>query len=223
MGNQDGGLAPPGLPKVLQDGRLGLGVHGGHGIVQNQYGRVLHQRPGDGDSLLLASGHRHAPLPQDGVVALLELLDIAVHVRKPGRLGDGSGVVLFHAEGDIVLNGVGEQEIILGHIGAARPQVPNLYIVHVIAVNEQRPVRHIVSAQDQVHQSGLAGAGLAHQTYVLPRLDGEGYIFQYVIFPIGIPECQIPELDVPADTFQALGSLPVHQVNLRVQQLPQPV
>ena len=146
-----------------------------------------------------------------------------MHIRKPCRLGHSPWIVGIHPEGDIFLYGVGEQEIVLGYIGAGRPQVTDFYIVHVMAVDEQRTVRDIVGAQDQIHKRRLAGTGLSHQSHIFPRPDSKGYVFQHIQFPVGIVECQVPELNVPPHILQAPGALPVRHVNLRVQQLPQTV
>ena len=197
MGDEDGGAALPGVGQVVQDGPLGLGVHGGDGVVQDQDGGVFHQGPGDGDALLLPAGHGDAPLPQYGVVPQGEVLHVAVHVRQGGRdghplpVGDGLGEV------DVPGDGVAEQEIVLGHVGGGPAHVPDGDGVHVMAVDEQRPVGHVAGAQDQVYHRGLARPGAAHDAHPLARPDGKGHVPQGVELPVGVAEGEVPELHVP--------------------------
>ena len=100
VGNEDGGLPLAGGAEIAQDVPLGLGVHGGDGVVQNQDGGILHQRPGNGNPLLLAAGDGDAPLSQHGIISLLEFGDVLVHVRQPGGPLHGPAVDLPVAKGD---------------------------------------------------------------------------------------------------------------------------
>ena len=125
---------------------------------------------------------------------------------------------VIHAEGDVPCDGVGEQEVILGYVSAAVPDGADGHIVHVLAVDEDGPVRYIVGPQNQVHQGGLAGAGLANNTHVFAGLDGEGNVLQSVVFPVGVTEGQIPELDVAMDRANVGNVLPVVDILLGVQQ-----
>ena len=83
VGNQNGRLARTGLAEIVQNGPLGLGIHGGNAVVQNQNGCVPHQRPGNGNALLLAAGHGNAPLAQHRIIALSKFPDVGIHVGHP--------------------------------------------------------------------------------------------------------------------------------------------
>ena len=219
MGNQDGGLARPGIPEVLEDGGLGLGIDGGDGIVQDQDGGLLHQSTGDGDALLLAAGDGDAALAQHGLIAQLELGNIAVHVRQLRCVDDGVPLVGVGSEGDVGGDGVGEEEIILGHVGTARTDIVDGNGVDIPAIDKNRAVGDVVGPQEQVHQGGLACAGLAHQTDVLARMDRKGHILQGVVVGVGIAEGQAAEFDVTAHIGQGLHILPVLDGDFRIQQL----
>ena len=52
---KNGGLTLSGDLEILQNSLFGAHVHGGDGVVQNEDGGILHQRPRDGDALLLAA------------------------------------------------------------------------------------------------------------------------------------------------------------------------
>ena len=47
MGNEQGGLACPAVPEVIQNDLLGAGIHRRDGVIQDQDGRVLEQGAGD--------------------------------------------------------------------------------------------------------------------------------------------------------------------------------
>src|SRR5262245_33562088 len=54
---------------------LVLSVETGHGFVENQNRRLADGGAGNGDSLALAVRERDAPLAENGVIALRQLLD----------------------------------------------------------------------------------------------------------------------------------------------------
>src|ERR671921_2977646 len=62
------------------DLRLALDVEARHRLVQDQDGGVADDGPGDGYPLALPSGEGVAPLADDGIVAILQLLDKIVRV-----------------------------------------------------------------------------------------------------------------------------------------------
>ena len=107
---------------------LALGVEGGGGLVEEQYPRVPHQRPGDGHPLLLPARQLRALATHPRAVAQGEAGDEAVDVGPPGRLHH-----LLHAHLplvvpvlDVVPNGSVEQHRLLGHeaqLGAQPGQV----------------------------------------------------------------------------------------------------
>ena len=92
-----------------------LGVDVCRGLVEDDYGRVLHDRPRDGDALTLAAGERRAALPYHGVKAVGQRHDevIAARLLCCGHHFLHGSVGL--AEADVVGNGVGEQVRPLEH------------------------------------------------------------------------------------------------------------
>jgi hypothetical protein len=67
---------------------LRLGVDRGGRPVEHQDVRVLEDDAGDGDALALAARQLHAPLADLGVVAVREVRDELVGLRRAGRLAD---------------------------------------------------------------------------------------------------------------------------------------
>ena len=112
-----------------------------------------------------------------------------------------------------------EEEIVLRYIGAGIAHRADGYAVHILPVHKQGTVRHIVGAQQQVHQCGLARAGLAYDAYALAGLHGEGDIPQHIVFAVRIAEIQMPKLDAAARVGQVGHAVPVGYIDRRIEQL----
>ena len=90
VGDDEGGAVFHQAVERVLDLALGLGIHRGGGLVQQQDRRVLEQRAGDGQPLFLAAGELHAALADVGVELLRQLADEALRVggcrgRSTGR------------------------------------------------------------------------------------------------------------------------------------------
>ena len=84
--------------------------------------------------MLLPAGDGNAPFPKHGVVAQGEFGNVVVYVGKLCRAADQLHVLAFGGEGDVSADGVGEQEVILGHVGAELADGMDGQGVHVSAV-----------------------------------------------------------------------------------------
>ena len=126
------------------------------------------------------------PLAQDRLVVQGKATDVFVNVG----IHRGLPYLLrsARAEGNIIFNGIGEQEVVLGHIGAAGTQIPDLKGVYILSVHEYRAVGHIVGPQNEVHQGSLACTGPAHNADTFAGFNGEGHIFQRIVVCPGITE-----------------------------------
>ena len=71
VADDEGGGVAAALFQRGTDLRVGLRVHGGQGVVENQNVVVLHQRAGNGDALLLPAGEGHAALAHQRIKALV--------------------------------------------------------------------------------------------------------------------------------------------------------
>src|SRR5581483_9792390 len=76
------------LAQARPDQRLGRGVDGRGRVVEDQDPRVDGKRAGDREPLALAAGERDPALADDGVVALRQLLDEIVRLRRASRALD---------------------------------------------------------------------------------------------------------------------------------------
>src|SRR5699024_9951957 len=109
VGDDEGGAAVHQAVHAGLDHRLGAGVDGAGGLVQDQHRRVGHRRPGNGQQLALALGQVGAVAGQHGVVAVGQPADEAV------RVGQFGGHHAFFVGGvqpavaDVVHHGAGDQ------------------------------------------------------------------------------------------------------------------
>ena len=70
VGDHQRGAAGQGGVEGPLDGRLGLAVEVGGGLVQDDEAGALEQQPGDREALLLAAGETVAAVADDGLEAL---------------------------------------------------------------------------------------------------------------------------------------------------------
>src|SRR5665647_3506241 len=153
---------------------LGFGVQRARGLVQHEDRRVLVQRAGDRDALLLPSGQLEAALADLGVVGQREPLDERLDVGAARGFLDrvlvGAGRVAVR---DVLPDGPGEERRVLeddpdplayGSVVDARDVEP---------VDEDLAGARLVQAKQQTHQRRLAAAGLTHERDPLAGRDVE--------------------------------------------------
>ena len=102
--------------KVAKDLLLGIRIHGGNGIVQNQDFRVENQRACNCNALLLPAGKGNTAFADHGFISIGKLNDVVVYAscfRRSHNLVKRPAVV---AKGDVVADRIRKQEIILHHI-----------------------------------------------------------------------------------------------------------
>ena len=156
----------------------GVGVEGAGGLVGQDQGRVAHQRPGDGHTLLLAARQ---------LVGLAAQLVAQAHLLQH-RLGAGPALAAGHPgvdQGHLhVAHQVelGQQVVLLEHeaqhLVAYGGKLIAAHPAHVPAVEPVDAGGGHVQAADDVHAGGFARAGLAHDGHELPRLDPHGDMIQ---------------------------------------------
>ena len=204
VGDEQGGLSGPALFQVVQNDLLRPGVHRRDGVIKDQDGRVLQQGAGDGDALLLAARDGDAALAEDGLIAVLEIHDVVPDISETGRPLDVLRRGFVHTEGDVVGDGIREEEVVLRDIGAGLSHRADGNAVDVLSIHKEGAVGHIVGAEKQVHQRRLACAGLAHDAHALTGGDGEGDVLQHIELTIGVAEGQAAELDASLGGFDTM-------------------
>ena len=161
LGDDDLGGLGAGVFEGLPDGRVGGGVHGAGGVVQDEDLGVLEQGPGDAQPLLLPAGHVHAPLAQVRVVTLGEGLD---EIVGAGGLAGGFDLVIGGvgiAPLQVLFDGAGEEHVLLQHHADGAPEGVGGIVLHVHAAHLHGPGVHLIEPGDQLDQAGFAAAGAA--------------------------------------------------------------
>ena len=80
MSNHEGRSAgAEGVEAVLDKG-FAFAVEAGGGFVEDEQSRIREDSAGDGDALALTAGELDAPLTDNGLVAVVEAVDITVGV-----------------------------------------------------------------------------------------------------------------------------------------------
>jgi hypothetical protein len=120
-----------------------------------------------------------------------------VRVRGFGRFDDGGAAGVGPAVGDVIRDRTGEQDRLLQHHRDLLAQAAGLDPADVSPVDPDRPVRHVVEPEQQVHQRRLAAAAVADDPDQLARLNGEGDVGEDRIGAVAllVAEARAPELD----------------------------
>ena len=104
------------------------------------------------------------------------------------------------AVGDVVAHRVVEQDDLLGDEADLAAQRRQGHVAHVAAVDEQRPLGHVVETRQQVHQARLAGAARPDQRH--DRAGGDDQIDPPQDGRLAVREMHPPELDALAERRQ---------------------
>ena len=144
-----------------------LEVEGGQRLVQQQRAGQVDQRPGQGDTLLLAAGELRRTAGRE----LGQAHDVEHLHCPPPDLG-GFDLLGPQAEGDVVEHRhVGEEGVLLEHrvdVALVRRDVG-----HVDAFEHDTPARRPLEAGDHLQQRGLAAPRRSEQGEELTAPDGE--------------------------------------------------
>ena len=87
------------------------------------------------------------------------------------------------AQADVAADRAAEEKRILQHDAEAAAQVAEVHFFHVDAVDADCALLHVVEAQQQRNERGLAGAGVADYGDGFSGLDGEGDVAED---PVGL-------------------------------------
>ena len=164
-------------PDELGDGGLHRhlveGVERARRLVEQDHGRILEQRPRDGDALPLAAGEGRPALPHGGVEALGQRLDEVERRRAPGGLAHllVGGVGPAHA--DVVRDGALEEEHVLEHDRHAGEHLVRVEPPLVGAAEQHAPRVRVPEARREPAYGGLARSGGPHERREPPLLEGE--------------------------------------------------
>ena len=158
-----------------------LGIESRRSLVENQDRRVLQDGPGDAHPLALSARQAAAPVADAGIVSLLGSHDKVVGIGNLGRLDYLLHGSILHAEGDVVVERVVEQDGLLVHVPHQLAQVAHPEILDVDPVDIDAPLVHIVEARQEVGHRRLARTRLTHQSHRLTLLDGEVHMLDHIL------------------------------------------
>ena len=197
---------------------LRLGVERRGRLVENEDGRVLEQRPGDGQPLPLPAGQPLPAFANRGAIPVGHGGDELVRVRRPCRgldLGVGrSG----RAVCDVARDGVVEEHRVLGDHRDLLPQRGHGAVADVAAVEQDDALGHVEEPRDQVDQRRLAGAAQADDGHHLPGVDGKADVTQdAAAVTVLVMERDTSELDTLLERRQRCRSGTIAHFRVRVE------
>ena len=193
-----GDLFPEGLP----DGSVGLGVHRGGGVVQNQDLGLFQQGTGDAKTLLLTAGNIGAALLDLMVVAIGEAFD---EIVGAGQLADMDQFLISSigvAPAEVVFDGAGEELIFLQNHGNVVTEHFQIIVTDIDAADLQRAFADIIQTGDQLHQGRFTGTGTAQDTHGCAGGDVQIHFLQSaVLCSSAVAEADIFKVDGAVGNF----------------------
>ena len=178
MGDDQRRAAPGQKPQGLLDLLLGFGIERRSRLVENQYRRVLEQRPGDGDALALAAGKQAGVVAHFGVEAVLQAGDEFHGMGIAGGALDPPPVEAVFAVGDIFGDAALEQHHILADHRKLAAQVAELIIGERHAIKGDRARIAGIKTREQAGDRRFAAARAADEGDGLVRFRLEADVFQ---------------------------------------------
>ena len=141
--DQRGAPAHQPIECFLDDG-FAFRVDGRQRFVEHEDGRVAQQRARDRDALALAPRQPHAALADDGLIALRQLRDELVRVRRARRRFElrGGGARLAHPQ--VVLDRAMEEVGVLTDHGDVAAHLVEGQHAHVTAADQDASLLRIV-------------------------------------------------------------------------------
>jgi len=195
MSDHDGGLAFHQTIQGFEDEFLRGGVESGGRLVEHKDRRVADDGAGDGNTLALASGERHAALANNGVQALGQLLDELHGVGKLGGALDLLAGSIRLAVGDVLPEGPVEEHALLQDVADLLAKRLLLEAPDVDAVDANNAIARIVETWHETDDGGFADAGGTDQGRDLAGLDAERHVLDDLLAG-SIAKRHVVELDL---------------------------
>ena len=196
MADDDGGGIAAMLLEGMADGRVGFGIHGGQGIVEDQDIVALHQGTGNGNALLLAARERYAALAHHRIPAVFAILDKAKGAGVHGRAFNGLLGGMGDGDAHVVAQRLGIQEGLLQHQAYMGAQVTAVNLLDIHAADGDAAALRLKEALHQVYDAALAAARSAQDGHGFAGGDGKAHILQDVAVAV-IAEGDVIKHDIP--------------------------
>ena len=184
------------VAEALTNQGVGLRVDRGGGVVEDQNLRLLQDRTGDAETLLLTTGDVGTALGDEGVVLVREGLDELVRL---GELTCGDELFVTRlrvAPAEVLCDGAGEEDVLLKHDGDLVTQELEVVLSYVDTADQHLALACVIEAGNQLDERGLRGAGTAHDADGFTRFNMKIDVREDVILSIGlILEAHVVEID----------------------------
>ena len=146
-----------------------VGVERACCLVQQQDRRVLEQRARNPHALLFTARQLEPTLTHGRVVPVRQTHNEIMDLGGAGGVKDVLFARVVPAIGDVVADRVIEQHGVLRHHADGRVQTVLRHRTHILPIDAQRAVPHIVEAKEQPPDGGFARPGGANDGHGLSR------------------------------------------------------
>ena len=180
MGDDDAGASLHEFGEGLLDGLLAFGVEGGGGFVENEDGRVFEHGAGYAEALALSAAEGDAAVADGGLVAEREGFDEGVGVCDGGGLFDEVEAVVGVAEGNVVGDGVVEEDAVLRNESYLSTETVNVEVGDGYVVDEDGAAGAVIEAWEEVDEGGFACSRGAYYSDGFAAGNGEVGVAEYV-------------------------------------------
>ena len=155
------------------DFAFGDGIDAGSGFVEDDEGRVLQERPGDGDALLFALAEADAFFADISIELLGQGGDEIPGAGLPQGARDFVLGGVFPGEKQVVTHGAFEEERVLRDMTDSGAQLGQRDIADIDAIEPEGAVAYIVAAHGEVGDGRFTGASMTDESGHLVRFDSE--------------------------------------------------
>ena len=160
--DDDEGAAFGDPQQIGVDDRFAFGVECARRLVQDQDPRVPEQRPSNGQALTLAPREIGRTLLDEGVVAARQVLDEFFRAGEPGGMDDFLETRIRLCRGYRLADRAAEQETLLRNHAKARPQVIDVDLPQIVAVDFDEPLVIAVEHLQQARHCRFARTAPSH-------------------------------------------------------------
>ena len=163
------------------DRPLVVGVEGVRRLVEKDELRVLIDRPGDQQPLLLPLAQAVSLHADPRVVTQRQAVDIIADIGHLHRVQKPLAVDHLLAGGDVVGDRVGEDEAVLHDRAGPRPPDMRVEVAQTGIPHPDLPLVGLVEAQEELHDGGLAAAARPDDRRHPVVRDGEAHPVEHVV------------------------------------------
>jgi hypothetical protein len=146
VGDDQGGPAHQKAFQSILHQSLALGIETAGGFIENEYGRILEDRPGDGNPLPLAARKLDPPFANDRVIAGRQALDELGGVCRLGRRFDIALRGVWARICDVLAHRSAEERRLLGNHPDHSPEIGQGQPPNVGPIDQDPPLRHVPEA-----------------------------------------------------------------------------